>query len=169
MNATKRIENDFVLPPDEPTPTTRKINLFILGALVIIAIGLGIILNWAFASEDVLELKKDPIPSRVLGDESNNTLGVVFLDLDYCKKSSAEGQIRTSFVSETREVFLPMNQERAQKGCNKAELPVLIPKDLAPDTYRVRLRSIYNINPLKQGIVEEFYSKPFTIDSKGTN
>lgn len=153
-------------PPELPSPTTRRINLIILGALIIIALGLGVILNWAFAGEDILELKKDPIPARVLKDESANTAGVVFLDLDYCKKSPVEGQARTSFVSQTREIFLPIGPERSKPGCNKAELPVLIPKDLPPDTYKIRIRATYNVNPLKQGIVEEFNSEPFTIDPK---
>lgn len=161
---TKRIENDMVAPPDEPTNTTRRINLIIIGALIVIALGLGVILSWGLAGEDVLELRKDPIPSRIIKDESSNSNGIVFLDLDYCKKIAVEGSLRTSFVSQTRETFLPLAQERSSKGCSNTELPVLIPKDLPPDTYKIRVRATYNINPLKQGIIEEFQSQPFKVD-----
>lgn len=150
----------------QPSPTSKKLNFIAIVALAMTAIGLGIYFNWAFANEDVLQIKTDPIPAKVIayGDSDN---GAVLLDVDFCKTSSTEGQLRTSFVSQSREIFLPIQPEKSGKGCNKAQFPVIIPEDLPSDTYQVRLRTTYNLNPLKQIVVEEYKSTPFKIVNKG--
>lgn len=148
---------------EHPTKTTKRINKLVVTALVIVAICLGIILSWALSSDDVLEVKEVPIPTRTIRDHPTAG-GVVILNVDYCKKVEIEGTLRVSYVSATREVFLPIGKERAPKGCQKIELPILIPKDIPADTYEIKLRAVYNLNPLRQGIVEEFKSSSVVVD-----
>lgn len=131
-------------------------------ALGVIALALGILLFWGLSSNDVLEVKNAPFPVRTVRQHASPN-GVVILNVDYCKKVSTEGNLRMSFVSPTREVLLPMARERGPKGCFKTEFPVLLPKDITPDTYKVRFRVTYQVNPLKQ-VMEEFESKEFIVE-----
>lgn len=160
---TQLEKDEGVADTAHPTPTTKRINKIIVAALVVIAVCLGVIFSWALQSDDVLEIKELPIPTRTIRDHPTAG-GVVILNVDYCKKIDVEGNLRTSFVSSTREVFLPVAKERGPKGCSKVELPVLIPKDIPPDTYEIKLRATYDLNPLKKGVVEEFKSLPVIVD-----
>ncbi len=149
-----------------PSKSSKWFNRIILAALVVVAIGLGIIFHWSFANDEVLVIKNSPFPARVVADPTGATGGVVFLTADYCKDSSLEGKIRISYVSASREVFLPLAPEKLEKGCNKAEVPVVIPKDLAVDTYKIKFHAIYDINPLKQNVMVDFESQPFKVGSQ---
>jgi hypothetical protein len=149
--------------PDKPTKNAKRINMVIAASLVVIAIGVGVFLSWGFQSTDVLSVNKLPIPTRTIRDHPTAG-GVVILNIDYCKKMDVEGNLRISYVSSTREVFLPLTKERAPKGCQKTEVPVLIPKDLPPDTYEIKLRATYDVNPLKKNITDEFKSSSFVVD-----
>jgi hypothetical protein len=151
--------------PEEshPTKTTKVINKFVVLALVLIAIGLGVILKWSFANANVLEIKNSPFPARVIADDSGETGGIVFLHAEYCKNSDIEGELRLSYVSKNREVFLPVQPERLAEGCASRDVPVVIPKDLPRDTYKINFRATYDINPLKQGVVVDFESQEFTV------
>jgi hypothetical protein len=150
-------------PPEHPTRRSKLLNKVIGAALLVTAVAIGIMFYWATADTQVLNVKQQPFPVRTIREHPTAS-GVVFLTVDYCKVHDVEGELRMSFVSASREVFLPLVKERGEKKCQKVEFPVLIPKDIQPDTYKVKMRVTYNINPLKQGIVQTFESKEFTVD-----
>lgn len=168
MTDTERVKNqpyDIDVIPETERPSTRSklANWVVVGALVLIALSLGIFFKWASADENVLVVKNAPFPVRTIREHPTGG-GVVFLNVNVCKNSDIVGQNRMSFISPSREVFLPIAEEGLPKGCLDREIPIVIPKDLPPDTYRVKFRVTYNLNPLKQGIVDEFESKEFIVD-----
>lgn len=154
---------DFALEGDRPSKTSKLLNKLIVAALVIIAVSLGTIFYWASATESPLVLNKEPFPTRTIR-EHPTAGGVVFLTADFCKSTEKVGELRVSYESETREVFLPLSREESTKGCHNYEIPVVIPNDIPPDTYRVKLRLTYSLNPLKQEVTQIFYSYPVIID-----
>lgn len=126
-----------------------------------IAFGVGIMLFWAFASENVLEIKNSPFPSRVV---ANQTDRYVVLDTEYCKNQGIQGKLRISFVDDDQEVFLPIADEKLPKGCSENTIPIALPSSLKPGEYKVKFRATYNINPLKQNVAVEFESKEFKLE-----
>ncbi len=168
MSPVDRVNNqpydiDVIPEPTHPTKTSRAINKLVVAAMVLVFAALIVLFHWAIVDENVLVVKNSPFPVRTIREHPTAN-GVVLLNVDLCKNTDAKGSVRTSFVSETREVFLPLAEENIPKGCFNRELPVLIPKDLAPDTYKIKFRVTYDLNPLKKGIVDEFESKEFTVD-----
>lgn len=124
-------------------------------------------LTWQYAPDDVLEVKNHPVPVRTIRETAHPD-GIVILLVDFCKKINVTGRTRVSFVSETREVFLPMSEDKAEASCNfgrndPIEIPIIIPKDLPPDRYKIHFRVTYNINPVKKNILEEFDSLEFDV------
>lgn len=158
------IEDD----PNLPLPVSSRSRLgtkVVFLALAIIASSIGVFAYWAVQANEPLEITNSPFPVRIIRQDSAPD-GVLILTVDYCKTSDLSGRIRTSFVSSSRETFLPISEEHLPKGCNRnVEVPVIIPKDLAPDTYRIKFRTTYNINPIKSSVVREFESRPFTISA----
>lgn len=129
--------------------------------LMLTAFGVGIMLFWAFASEDVLTIKNSPFPSRVV---ANQTDKYVVLDTDYCKNQDIRGKLRISFVDDTQEVFLPVVDEKLPKGCTTNSIPIALPESLKAGNYKVKFRATYSVNPLKQNIVVEFESREFKLE-----
>lgn len=154
---------DVIPEPTHPTKTSKVLNWIAIGALVVVAGALGLMLKWSLVSTDVLVVHNAPFPVRTIRQHAEQG-GVVILNVDVCKTSSVVGKTRTSFVSSSREVFLPVAEERLGKGCIKTEVPIVVPKDLSPDTYKIKFVSTYDLNPLKKGIVNSFESKSFQID-----
>lgn len=147
---------------NDQTQATKTINWIIFLALGIVAFGIGLFLYWRFANADVLDIKNAPFPVRTIREHPTAD-GVVILKVDYCKKVEAKGRLRTSFVSATREVFLPASEENQPPRCLKTEVPVLIPHEIPEDNYRVRFRIDYQLNPVKS-VIEEFDSQEFHVD-----
>lgn len=140
-----------------------KLIVIIIGVmLAAIIAGTALILTWALQPDNVLTIKNSPFPTKVIRP-TPTTNGVAILNVDYCKNLDVNGTVRISFVSPSREVFLPLSKERSDTGCKNIDVPVIIPKDLAPDTYRIKFHSIYNVNPLKQGVFLDYTSKEFTV------
>lgn len=155
---------DAIPEPTHPKKSTKVANYVAVVSLVLVALALALFMKWSFASEDVLKVNNSPFPVRTIRQHAE-TGGVVILTVDLCKNTAVEGMTRTSFVSETREIFLPVAPEKLPKGCLKnQEVPILVPKDLPADTYKIKFRATYDLNPLKKGIVSEFESKSFQID-----
>lgn len=148
-----------------PTRATKIINKFVIAAMAVIAVGLGIILYWSFQNEQVLQVNNSPFPSRIVQND-DGTNGIVVLTVDYCKHTNVEGQLRVSFVGSEREIFMPIVTERLPKGCTVAEYPFIIPSELSPGKYQIKFRAVYDINPLKKGVVAEFESTSFEIKSQ---
>lgn len=157
------------LPPKGESKWDKRINRIIAVALVFIAICLGVMLTWATADNEPISLNQSPLPTRTIRDHPTAG-GVVYLTADFCKNTDSHGELRISFVSDSHEVFLPMTKEESSKGCHKSELVVLIPENIEPNTYRIKLALTYDVNPLKRNIKQTFYSKPIVIDeSSSTN
>lgn len=155
-----------VEPPKEST-ATRIINKFVLLALLAVAATLVLFFTWATADESVLSIQEEPMKVRTIR-EHPTAGGVVFVTPNYCKNYNVVGEQRLSFVSATREVFLPLTEEDGKKGCHEEEIVVQIPKDIPVDVYIVKMRVTYNINPLKTKITQIATSQPVIIDPTTT-
>lgn len=154
---------DAIPAAHEQSTRNKLANWFIFGALIVIALSLGVILKWGLQSENILTVKNSPFPVRTIRQHAEQG-GVVILSVDLCKNTNDVGRVRTSFISSSREVLLPVSEERLGKGCLAQEIPVVVPKDLPADTYKIKFTVTYDINPLKKGIVNSFESREFPID-----
>lgn len=162
-NSPPRPEDIDAITEPEVVPVRSKIiNYIVAGALAVVAVALGIFFYWASAGEKIITVNNEPFPVRTIR-EHPTAGGVVFIKVDLCKATDIEGELRTSFISTAREVFLPVSSERLEKGCFVREIPVLIPNDLPAGTYKVKFSIKYNLNPLKQGVVDEFESRGFRV------
>lgn len=153
---------DVIMGPEQPSTRSKAVNWIVGGALAMIAASLLVFFSWALENENIIEVNNEPFPVRTIRNHPEPG-GVVFLNVDMCKNTDAEGTLRTSFVSETREVFLPLQEVEMDHGCFIREIPVAIPNDIEPDHYRVEFRVEYSLNPLKQRVVDEFKSSEFII------
>ncbi len=158
---------DTIPAPEHQTKTAKNINKFFVLALVIIAICLGVILKWSIEGNEPLVIKNSPFPTRSVRANAEAN-GVIILTIDYCKNTEVQGEVRTSFVSETREIFAPLAKERYEPGCRKQEVPILIPKDLPADDYKLKFIARYDINPLKKQVPVTFESQTFHVNPLGS-
>lgn len=143
----------------------RKIRIIaVIGYILLglIAIAVAVFSYWALRPSDVLEFKNAPAPVRSIRHYPRAG-GVEILDVNYCKKINAKGRVRTSFVSKSREVFLPVAIDDQPAMCLHTEVPILIPKDLPPDVYKVHFHVEYEISPIKTTI-EELDSQEFRVE-----
>lgn len=141
----------------------RVMPLFAIFALIASAIGITVMLYWSLASQDVLEVKNAPVSVRTIRNHPSAD-GVIILNISYCKKVAAPGRARISFISTSREIFLPTSPDRQPAACaDNQDIPIVLPKDIPPDKYHVHFRISYDINPLKRGIIEEFDSQEFEV------
>lgn len=151
----------------QQTDDQNRSNIFNRIAFVALGISLiiiGLFAYWAAAKDDVLTIKNDPVPFRTIRPKAKAD-GIVFLKIDYCKNVGATGRVMASFVSQSRLVLLPVVVDNQPPQCRNAEVPIPIPHDIAPGKYRLHYRIIYNVNPLKTDIVEEFDSQEFEIEA----
>lgn len=146
--------------PDQPT-RHRVVNFMVAGAFIILLGVLGLFLKWSFEDEHILEIKNDPFPTQIINDPSGNK--IVILHANYCKNRTITGKVRTSYVSQTNEVLSPIADENGPKTCQELDLPMVLPKDLPADKYKIKFRVTYSLNPLKKEIVNEFYSTEFEV------
>lgn len=151
-----------------PAKVTKITNKIIVVALIIIFLVLFRIISWALETNQPLVINNSPFPTRSVRSAADPN-GVIILTVDFCKNTDAQGKIRTSFVSSTREVFLPLTEEQFNKGCAKEEIPVLIPKDLPADDYKLKFIARYNLNPLKKQVPIVFESQVFHVNPLGTD
>ncbi len=157
---------DVIPVASHPTKTNKLLNWLAIGALAVIAIAIGIIMKWSFQDTHVLDIRNNPFPARTVADPTGQTGGIVFLRVDYCKNQAIDGTVRVSYISKSREVFLPVAKEQGPKGCENTELPVVIPLNLLKDDYKIKFHVTYDVNPLKQNVTEDFESQVVTV---GTN
>lgn len=148
---------------ESPAKVTKLLNKLAVIAIIVAAIGIGVFLKWSFQSQEVLKVNNEPFPVRIIKDESGKEQ-LVMLKVDFCKLQQAEGQLRTSYFNERQEMFLPISRERSEKGCVVTELPVAIPHGILPGEYRVKFRTVYKLNPVKQEVVNEFVSQSFKVE-----
>lgn len=138
------------------------VNVIAYVALGFVILVVGLFAYWSLAGSDVLEIKNEPVPVRTIRPKPKAD-GILFLNVDYCKKVSASGRVRTSFVGASRETFLPVYEDKQPPVCQKVEVPVPIPHDMAPGKYHLHYRVVYKINPIKE-VVEEFNSSEFEVE-----
>lgn len=127
-----------------------------VGYVVLVAalVGIGTIAYWLNQPDKVLEIKNQPIPIRTIRPEAHPD-GVVILKYSYCKNYDVEGRIRTSFVNDKVEIFLPAATDRTEKICrDDIEVPYVVPPQLTPGKYKMHFRATYKINPLKEAVIE---------------
>lgn len=139
--------------------TKSRIVLALAILITIIAVGiLGLVLFWVYQPSNVLEVKNSPFPVRIVNDGDNK---IVVMHINYCKNISKQGKVRVSYVSKSEEVFLPVADENGPKQCQETDIPIILPKDLKPDVYKIKFRATYDINPIKKDVVNEFESQSF--------
>lgn len=151
--------------PDHPSLTQKVMTKLVYLALFLIAIATGVFLYWAFQDEKIIEVKRQPFPVSSVGSDYTPG-GVVILDADFCKYHDVDGELRMSFLNSTHEVFQPVTRERGPAGCKHTPVPILIPKDIEPGIYRIKFYVSYDLNPIKQNILNVFESSEFEIVSK---
>lgn len=159
---------DPIPEPAHQTVRAKAWNWLIVAALAVIAAVIGVFLFWSLQTQSPLVIKNSPFPTRSVRTNAEPN-GVIILLVDFCKNTTKQGEVRTSFVSKTREVFLPIAKEQFDKGCAKEEVPVLIPKDLPADDYKLKFTARYDINPLKQSVPVVFESQTFHVNPLGTD
>lgn len=154
------------LPVMSVAPTNKSFHrtyFVMIGALMVTLASVGLLLFWAFQPTNILEIKNAPFPVRTIRKHPTAD-GVVILKVDYCKHKNVEGVVRTSFVAQSREIFLPETIDKQDAKCEVVEVPVLIPHDTPADTYKVKFRTRYKLNPLKDNVVNEFESQTFKVE-----
>lgn len=131
--------------------------------LALAAIVIGIVGFWSIQPNNVLNIKNAPVPIRTIHLEAHPA-GVVILKYDYCKNISVNGTIRTSFVGDASEIFLPLAEDKTDKMCaDGLEVPYLVPPQIVTGTYHLHFKATYILNPLKT-VVQEWDSQPFDVE-----
>lgn len=133
--------------------------LIVVAFLLVFAVVNGTVLYWLYGSDKVLNVKNGPVPIRPTTQDSDD---LVFMIVNYCKLQGVDGVIRRSLVSTSVRVILPLQSDTSPKTCTQADVPLLIPKGVVPDTYYVNVQIEYQINPIKK-VIETFDSQAFTI------
>lgn len=156
------------LRPDKLLSVRARVAIWIgYAGLALLALAVGLLLYWVYQPKRVLEIKNQPVPIRTIREHATAD-GVVILKVDYCKNVKAEGRTRLSFVSASREIFLPTSIDRQDPQCAVAEIPILLPHDIPADTYHIHFRVQYQINPLRS-VIEEFDSGSFEVVDQSGN
>lgn len=147
---------------DEQGRVTGTLSKVAYGVLAVALVVLSIVIYWLTSARDVLEIKNQPVPVRSIRQHPEAD-GVIIVHTNYCQHVAATARIRISFVSPSREVFLPADRDvPLPKKCEDIEVPVLIPKELPPGKYHLHWRIEYKVNPLKH-VIEEFDSVEFEV------
>lgn len=133
-------------------------------ALIVSAVIVGIFVYWASADSDVLQVKNSPFPVKYIPNNDTPN-GLVLINVNYCKNADVVGKLRMSWVSDTREIFLPLVDENTPKGCSHRDIPIIIPDTLTNGDYKIKFRATYNLNPLKTEVTSEFESRTFNINN----
>lgn len=154
------------LEPIQKKPKRTKISKALskaaLAALLVTAATLGLFLFWSFQSVNPLSILNDPFPTRsIRATPAAN--GVIILDIEYCKNVNKSGRVRISFVSDSTETFLPLQRDVFRFGCQKEEVPIIIPKNLVEGDYMIKFYAEYDINPVQKNQETTFQSQPFFV------
>lgn len=144
---------------DEQHKSTLVSRYIIYIGLLALSISVGVVLYWLYAPTKVLHIHNAPFPVRPTTQKAD---ALVFLDAEYCKLLPVTGTVRRSLVSSTVRIMLPLQKDNSPEGCVNSQVPVLIPKQIVPDTYTVHIEVTYQVNPLKQ-MTETIDSQPFVV------
>lgn len=127
--------------------------------LVLLAIVSLVIFYWNVQPVTVIDAKNTPYPVRPSVADPG---GVEIVTADYCKLQSVDGTVVIRYVGRKSIVRSPDLPERAGKGCYKQDIPMLLPAQLANDTYYLEFNATYRLNPLTT-VTETSRSQEFTV------
>jgi hypothetical protein len=115
--------------------------------LLVLVFSLATVLYWLYGPDQVLKINNGPVPVHPTTQKADE---LVFLTVDYCKQQSVKGTVRRYLVSDTIRIPLPLQTDSGSKGCQHADVPLLIPKGVIHDIYYVHIDVIYQLNPVRQ-------------------
>lgn len=95
------------------------------------------LLLWPFK---IVEIKQ---PLKVISISKEELV----YEVDYCKYIDGPATVTRQLINH-QIIFLPVVVTNLPKGCNKSERRLELPR-LAPDTYRLRISTTYEINKLR--------------------
>lgn len=127
--------------------------------LILIALVAAIVFYWNVQPTDVLDIKNTPYPVR---PDTVDPGSAVVVSANYCKLQAINGSLVVRFVGKKSIIRSPDTSERGPKGCQKLEFPILLPPQLAHDTYYIEFQSTYRINPITT-VDEVSRSQEFTV------
>lgn len=129
--------------------------------VLIIAIGLAVLLAyWFIYPYDVLEIKNEPTP--VTEPENIKSGRLIFITIDYCKYINVSGVVERQLVSDREVIDLPVYDDTTPVGCNKIDVPLLLPYTILDQTFYIHYKVTYQVNPVRT-LVEEFKTSTFVI------
>lgn len=137
----------------------RLAELFMWGGLIIIAVATCVVFFWNVQPTDVIKPNNEPYPVR---PSINDPTGVEIVTLDYCKLLNIQGTVQIRFVGKQSMVTTARTPEKQDKGCQKTDVPILLPAQLMHDTFYIEFNAIYKINPITT-VTETSHSQSFTI------
>lgn len=145
--------------------TTPVQKVFPAIAYVVLALATALVTlaaYWVNQTTPALDIKKMEFKEIISG----NNIRYVVLDASYCKNTSAEGSVRTSYISEDPakpELFLVAATDKQERGCHdNVPVPIPIPEGVTPGKWKIHYRTDYQINPFKHSI-QTFDSTDFTL------
>ena len=134
-----------------------KIAYFTFAFLVVL---IGIMTYWAILPVDVLKINKLPVPVTV--PENIKSGRILMLKFDYCKYTGSKGLVERTLVSDRNVITLPSYEDTSPAGCNKADVPTVLPYTIIEQEYNIHYKITYQVNPLRE-VVEEFDSEKFLL------
>jgi hypothetical protein len=120
----------------------------------------GLLLYWSVFPLRVSEVTNQPMP--ILNENKTVKIGGTLQHLtNYCKYINGTAETTKQFVNGlvfSTPAFLTDNPE----GCHQIISQTVVPKELMPGTYRLRIIKIYHLNPIRDySITVE--TEPFTV------
>lgn len=127
--------------------------------LVFIAVVALTFLYWNIQPTDVIKPNNSPYPVR---PSATDPLGVEVVTINYCKLIGVNGTVGIRFVGNKSIVRSPDASERGGKGCQKRDIPILLPPQVADDIFYIEFESVYKINPITK-VIEISRSQEFRV------
>lgn len=99
-------------------------------------------------------------PMHVMNKQIKAGNDVVYV-IEYCKYTDAPASV-ARYIDGNVRYYLNEMQAHVAKGCGKSTATVKIPSEVEPGTYRLLVRNIYHVNPIRD-ISKDFISETFTV------
>lgn len=68
---------------------------------------------------------------------------------DFCKYKNVQASVTRTLVDGTV-IFFPIENTNLPIGCNKRDIPLVIPKNTPPGVYHLEISLVYRVNPLRE-------------------
>lgn len=150
---------------NEPkAPLTIRLAYLVIASIAVVVFYIAyLVVTWSYQSDNVIDIKQ---PIKVKGDRVAKD-SIIVLEIDYCKRYDTKGVVERKLVSDRGEYLFPTIKDSTPAECNKIDAPTLLPvlpHGATPDTYHIEYTVTYDVNPLKQGIVEKFKTEDFKVE-----